>query len=534
MRKDFFFATFSALVLGVSICAPAVAFADDAQALLAKHASFVGWKSGDAALSSWQASGTRTGRGATDALREARNGLVYRDSISAEGGSLTDDVGFTGRVVWHADLNGFTSTLLGSPAQVALDLDVVRAEGAGALRGTSVVGSAAVRGVSTSILRASIAGSAPMDIYEDPSTGAFLRVVVAPAAADSHTVEILKYADIAPGKKAIAAWTVDGARYELTSIVVTPSIALSDLEPPAAKATWTYGDDAVPLTLFRDPVSLTPQIRVNASVNGHSGIFLVGTATPAIVLYDRFAASAGVQNRGQSDFSPFIGNPNDAGYATVRSLQIGNSVLHDVIVEKIVDRSDSRIAGVLGYDFFAGAIVSVDLVKETLHVGDPNSTKVETAPGAFSFPVDLSDGTPAISMPLPEGGYARPSFDTDLAGFIILSQALRDTGKIKASDQTFDGSAQPEGQGGGSGNLGYSATRTIGYTAWDGASTSGPCVLASELHIGPYKYENPPLCFGGRNVFGQDNGLIGLDFLRHFNWTFDYPASQVVLAPNGQ
>ena len=44
----------------------------------------------------------------------------------------------------------------------------------------------------------------------------------------------------------------------------------------------------------------------------------------------------------------------------------------------------------------------------------------------------------------------------------------------------------------------------------------------------------PLTCLGSERVFGRDGGLIGFDFVRHVDWTFDYSRSRLILAPNGR
>ena len=55
-----------------------------------------------------------------------------------------------------------------------------------------------------------------------------------------------------------------------------------------------------------------------------------------------------------------------------------------------------------------------------------------------------------------------------------------------------------------------------------------------EIALAPFRYQIAPTCFGSERVFGRDGGLIGFDFLRHFDWTFDYSRAHVILAPNGR
>jgi len=43
-----------------------------------------------------------------------------------------------------------------------------------------------------------------------------------------------------------------------------------------------------------------------------------------------------------------------------------------------------------------------------------------------------------------------------------------------------------------------------------------------------------PVLAGQSRVFGPDGGAVGLDFLRHFNQTIDYPHSRFLVTPNNQ
>ena len=129
------------------ICAPA-ARADDASQLLAKHTAFVGWKLGDPAMSSERLTGTRrSAHGVVDQLTQVRQGLVFRETLTSANGRLTWDDGFTGRVVWHADMNGFTAMDLDAAARRVLDLDVLFSEGVAALQNPTVTGQDDIAGV---------------------------------------------------------------------------------------------------------------------------------------------------------------------------------------------------------------------------------------------------------------------------------------------------------------------------------------------------------------------------------------------------
>ena len=66
------------------------------------------------------------------------------------------------------------------------------------------------------------------------------------------------------------------------------------------------------------------------------------------------------------------------------------------------------------------------------------------------------------------------------------------------------------------------------------ANEPASCYKLNEIAVGPFRYQNSLTCFGSERVFGRDGGLIGFDFLQHFDWTFDYSRMRLILAPNGR
>ena len=523
MRVVFMFAV---LLAGLF---PLAANADDAGSLLAKHKAFAGWDSSDTSMASWHLRGTRTHGGARDTFEEYRSGIAFRDRIATPSG-ISDQTGFTGRYVWHADENGFWSPVLGRQAQAAIAWQLVRTEMLGGYA-PQVVGQATVDGKPCTILQVEPQGLVATDIYEDAQSGAFLRVVVAPGAVGSTTYDDITYTATPSGKKIVGGWTVDNSRYAVSDATVG-SVATSELVAPPPQASWTYSDTPTPLTMAA--LSLNDRlVEVEATVNGRRGTFILGTDTPSIILFSPFAAAAGVKGMGSSDFSPYLGNPQFAGYAQAQTLQVGDAVLHNVTVQEMTDANE-KLAGYLGYDFFAQAVVDLDLAKHTLKIEDPRTFAPQPPAGSFTFPLDLTQGVPAVSITLPSGAVAHPVFSSNLSGFMLLSQALYDSGKIGGHQITNDSSTYFGNSVGALGDPITSGRATITYTAWNGASTSGICMTTPQINVGPYRYQNPPVCLGGINVFGDDGGLVGVDFLRHFNWIVDYPRQQFTLSPNGQ
>jgi len=352
-----------------------------------------------------------------------------------------------------------------------------------------------------------------------------VRVVVAPGSTDERSFDDLRYAKV-DGKELLASWRSGDLAYRLTSFDAVKPVTDSDLTPPRASASWSIDSAPVPFWLATQTDN-SRAVRVVATVNGHSGIFLLSTGAPAIVLFSDFARDAGVKDEGTLSVSPFSGNVSFDGYALARDMQVGKSVLHDVTVAKLT-APGNKMAGILGYDFFAGAVVNVDLAKSQLTIAPPAQLP-SVPPQGFAFPVDLTTQEPVIAMALGQGEM-HPAIDTGLSGFILASQALRDSGRLSGHDISSQAAVGFGGQG-ATGDPIATTGLDITYTDWHSSSTNGSCVSTDQLYVGPYKYENPPVCFAGANVLGPDGGRIGLDFLRHFDWTVDYPHGRFIVSP---
>ncbi len=420
-----------AFIAVLVLAQPLPSVAADVQSLVATHKSFTGWDSGDAAMASWHLSGTRTSGRETDAFTEYRRGPAFRDRIQTPAG-ITDETGFTGRYVWHADANNFWTPVYGVPAQAALAWDVVRSE---AFTGfpLHVVGTANAGGTACVVLRVEPKGLPIVDLYEIPHSGALARVVVAPGSASPVTFDDIGYLTLASGKRIVANWTTGNVRYAIASATLG-NVDDRDLVSEPSPATWSYSDAPAPLT-FITITDNARMIHVTASVNGHSGVFVLGTNTPSILLFDPFASQAGVRPMGTSDFSPYVGNLQFEGYGHADTLAVGKAVLRNVVVQR-VNAPNAKIAGVLGYDFFAHAIVNVDLARQQLQIEDPQTYQPPMGQGAYAFPLDLTNRVPVIGISLPSGAAAHPSLDSDLNGFMVLSQALYDSHGIGGSPIT--------------------------------------------------------------------------------------------------
>ena len=494
-------------------------------ALLAKHRAFVGWQEGDGTFTSWRIvregqrkNGEQT---STVTIAEVRRSAVYRETVTASGSRLTTDSGFTGRVFWDGDYNGNVVTLFDDDARLALDEDAVFDEATTAFPGT-LRGSAKIGDVSVSIVRVQPGGGFPIDLYVDAS-GAYHRAVINPGKDGAETLNIDGYYSAPGGKKVVGTIRYEsGTSYNVTSFQPNAPVSDAELHPPQPRQHWDFNSqEAVPLTVaVRDGGGREVQIR--ASIDGHEGTFLIDTGASGTVLYRPFINDLNLEKAGDSSYTGVNGKTVKSTLARVKTLQIGKNVLHDTIVELSDQSFGSNVDGILGYNVYANALVDVDLNGRTLTISDPAKFGPAIAKGAYAFDVNLSSRQPGIRASV-SGVEFKPVFDTGDDFLVIASEGLRSGGRLVTLPDEM--------------NLGQSGVKIenrITFSGVDGSGeTSAPCSRVNQMAIGPYRYESALVCFGRTNAFGVDGGLIGFDFLRHFNWTLDYPDGKFVLMPNG-
>lgn len=524
--------------------ASAPARADDPAAVLAKHKAYVGWAYGDGTLKSARLTiEGRRGAGSAapkpqstpDPLGpanwrsvELRRELVYRDSTVSYGLDRSD--GFTGAVFWRSNWNGQTVTRRGLDAQEALTNDVIDAEAFSEVPLTARPDQQ-FDGKNAAVIRMQPKTAVPADVFFDRDSGALLGYTIQPdVPLERYTVHVASYGQFAPGKRYVSGYRVGDSQFVYAVTKFEPNVPVSDadLHPPAVRATWSFGEPrSVPITVVThtDPYSNSGAraVHVDVSVNGHPGHFLLDSGAGSILVYDRLAREAGLKEIGRTSYGGVNGGGVNATLARADTLSIGGNVLHDVVVThgSLVNRAAaSDVDGIIGFDALAGAVFNVDLVANRLTITNPADYSVEPKQGAWAFSPDLGEFHIGTPVKVGDTILNHVWLDTGNDFFVILPHELeKKTVAIANEIVVRDGRTMEDKK--------Y-------FGGVDGiANEPANCVRLNEIQIGPYRYQSALSCFAPNDTFGLDGGLIGFDFLRHFNWTFDYPHNRVVLTPNG-
>jgi predicted aspartyl protease len=499
--------TAAVLAFALGGLGPSPAAADDgaAIALLAKHKAYVGWTGGDGTVKTLRETGeARRDDKVVSSFEELRLGVVYRSSASTRLGSY--ERGFTGRVFWQSNENGFTVQTLGETvkyliSRIALDNELVSA-----LPGT-IRREETVDGVRTSVVRVIPESGLPIDLAIDPQTGALRRYVIDPDGKYETSIDVLDYTGLGAGKRIMSAWRYTGGKtvYRWTKVELNGELTAEELHPPKQTATWTFGPQTETV-----PVEVTEQrIFVDALVNGRKGRFILDTGADGIVFTDTFARAVGAKRVGETGIRG-IGGGARANVYRVDSIALGSSVLHNVAVMTGLDEAtekSERYDGFIGFDLLAGAIVDLNLDRRTMRILDPAAVQPDHNQGIV-VRVDLTTGQPRVPMTVAGHIPVLATLDSGNTFYVLFSQELISRDHV--------GFFQEPG----------SLANRIQFYGVNGSEIDR-CGKLQSLELGPITYRPVPAC--ASESFTHNDVLLGFDFVKAFNYVFDYPDGEIMM-----
>lgn len=486
------FAAIAAIQFFVVLLAPSTACAEE-ETLKALHRAYVGYTFGDGKIRTMSYDETTqvTGEKEPQSVQHVkRGGLVFRIDTDSTKENTTYYGGFTGNVFWYADENGQTTRLTGNEIFPIYGEDLVWTDAITTLP-WSHRDYAQDGGVRLDIVRVTLNGGMPIDVYVDTATGAFKRIVIDSGGDYEEDVRIDSYAEPQPGLHIPDKWHFNGSRStQLRSkFQINPILEDSAFHPPAAGVQWTFGSDApIPMELTKE------RIVIAATVNGVVGHFLLDTGADSMYLTGDFARRAKIVATGHAFASTLYGTEKtDLGKATI---QVGDNILKDATIYYGMRGFDNEGPdGLLGYGLFASTNLSIDFDAKTFSI--TNADQPVLPSDAIRLDASFGDGQPSIPMVL-EGR--------------VHADVILDTG-------------DPEGV-----VFPYHLVPEYGLHLAPGKHGAGmTCGDLDSLTLGTFVYQSPYGCAstgGGRWV------LAGLDFLRTFHRVdFNYRTGTIVFYP---
>lgn len=482
--------------------------ADEGADLLAKHKAFAGWQFGDGAVKSLRYDETlSTKNGVSERTRTTRLGALFR-STSTNAKGLVTDAGFTGRLFWLSNENGFTRPSLGDAQKYEIASQVFFTEGATLSSGT-VREPKIIDGQRYSVVRVTTPGDA-LDLYVDPQTGAYKRVVIDPGGSYEATIDVLAYADIAPGKKFISKWRYPDSQgtHEFSNFVLNPAVAAEDLHPPKQTAIWNFANPQP----FKIKVT-DKRVYVDAKVNGVAGRFILDTGAYSIALTQHFADRAHVKTLDAS-LASGIGGSAKTRITHADTFEIGGNTLSNVVMSSVdMDLDQDAPDGLIGFDLFGGAVVKLETDAQQMSILDPAATSVDKNTG-IATTVDLTSGTPAFPMKVNGKIDINATLDSGNFYYVLFGHDLIDHYGLRMLIDNSD--------------VGYLQSH-VGLAGVGGYDLGG-CGHLDSVTFGPIVYQGAPAC--ETSSFSGHEALVGFDFFKNFDYVFDYPEATLIFIPH--
>lgn len=434
-------------------------------------------------------------------------------------GPFTRRFGDDGKTRWMQDAAGFTRRVTSDDTRDAIDTAALESSDPDR-RGVSVAGTV----------------TAPMDavvLYVDPPDGRpeyryydrrTMHLVRVDAWADGRTVTTT-YDDYRTTGGLTEAWhrhvtnglPGDDSDWRLQSATPAP------VSPPAAFAPPPDAPSA--LTLTDPPVTLPAsfagdRVILQTRLAGHPVDLQLDSGASSVLLNRDVAAAAHFAFYGS--MTQVTAGVYQMSHAAAPQLAFGGLALHgiDVRTADFGERAgDHVVAGLAGYDLFAGCVVEIDYAGRKVIVQAPDAFKPPA--GAFALPIRLDDGVPMVTATV--DGFTGDRFIIDTgADNSILFRRFLDAHPRLFPDQTGTDVLED-------------AFPLMGRISGVGGQLQMQQYTANSLAVGKVTLPDWPLMAAvSTSAFGtdDDDGLIGQDFLRNFDVYLDYPKQMIYLVPN--
>ena len=237
--------------------------------------------------------------------------------------------------------------------------------------------------------------------------------------------------------------------------------------------------------------------------------FLIDTGSQNIVIDSRVAREQHLKEAGALEVAG-VTRAGGLKLTRVPELAIGSAKLHDLIAATIDLGSSTQgifhIDGILGYPFFAGAVVRIDPIAKTMTLARPERASIAGA----KVDIDMDRGFPEVNAVVDASVRAPFVLDTGNGSELLLYRPFVDAhaGIVKF---TLDGHT------------------TYGV----GGSTQAYRTMLGSIEFGGFTFFNrwTNVMLGKRGAFADrfDAGNIGLPILRNFVVTFDVYNSAMYL-----
>jgi hypothetical protein len=361
-------------------------------------------------------------------------------------------------------------------------------------------------------------------LFFDTSSGSLVRQEQ--ADVDRRVVTI--YDDFRTTDGIVVPWHVhrsDGfpkndMDWRISTLDYDVPVSSTELEIPPSRT------DAVVFPAGVSDVRIPARIErghiiIRVVINGRGLDFALDSGAGTIVIDRDVANELGLQTFGLE--TQTVAGTFDRSSAMIPTMKIGDLTMQDVVVDSLPFQyqadPDTRIVGLLGYDFLAGIVAKVDYWNGTVDAIDRTTFQLP-AHDAFELPMALDDQVPMVSATIGSGTGDYFIVDTGSDRVLVFAGFAQDHPDDLADARASD--SQHQGMfviaaGGVGGTLLLEPT------------------MVKAFHFGGVQFQNFVVyqVLGAPAFQGEDaDGLIGYEFLEYFDVYFDYADSLLVLLPN--
>jgi predicted aspartyl protease len=456
--------------------------------------------------------GTLSGEGLTGTYRIVRDGTNERQDESL--GPRHQTTLRLGDKVFVRNANGNVRELRGYLRRRALTEDLLDSgDFVKHPELTRFAGWGDVGGIKAWRLEVNAKGGEPETLWIDPASGLPLRLEYLDGDGPSY-VDYADWRDV-KGRKIAFRNTLTDGDHRFDTVQQTTSVRLDEPVDPAAFA------PLAPRLLATDRVHTVPLVERG----GHVGVtvrlankdwfFILDTGAQSILVDSAVLKAAGVNGTGALEVR---GASRSGGLtvATLPRLEVDGAAMDDVVVSSLdIGRNlggGLNFDGILGYPFFASAVVEMDFANRTLRFGPPGSFTPKGTHLDLDVDRELAEATLRVNSRLD----AQFIIDTGNSGEMLLYRPFV-TAHPGIVPTTLTGSLST-GM-----NYGIGGANASYRTVLDGIRLGG-----FDLY-----HRNVDVVLAANGAFADrvDAGNVGLGVLRNFVATFDLGNSAMYLTP---
>ena len=264
------------------------------------------------------------------------------------------------------------------------------------------------------------------------------------------------------------------------------------------------------------------KIVVRVTIAGRGLDFLLDSGASGIVIDSGAARSLGLQTFGKS-----IGETAgayDETSALVSEMQVGDLRLRSVKVSvlpfEISPVADTKVVGLLGFDFIDSVVLRIDFERQIVDAF-PAGARAMPSAGAVELAAALDDGVPDVAAEVGGSVADHFIFDTGATSAVVFS-GFADAHREAVADEGLGFALQRDQPLQFAGGVG--GTLHVEPTELKSFGMSGA----------PFRNFLAYLVSGSKSYEGEDqDGLMGYDYLRYFTVYLDEHRSRVALVRNG-